>query len=510
MSLDRSPPSRWKRSLQGTLIPPLGLVRAWRNPSSGWGRKVLASLVLLLVSLIYLALFIGLLVLGGVISLEWRGGFPPVLTFHETVPDYEALETHRETIATAPPAASTHAQRYEGGAYWTGFRGPQRDGRYDEMPIRTDWPADGLPPLWKQPIGGGYGSFAIVHGLAYTIEQRREREAVVAYDVLTGREVWNHDYPARFEESMGGEGPRSTPTWDDGRLYVLGAMGNFFCLDAKSGDVLWSHQMLDDWKAANLYFGCSASPLVVDDTVVVVGGEGTHALFAFDKLDGELRWRSVNEKPAYVSPMLVTLAGRRQLLAPTAFHAMGVDPADGTVLWKFPWTVQHDLTIAQPLITASNRFVLSAGYGKGAVAVRVDESGTGLSAQEVWSSRFLKNKFTSSVLHEGYIYGLDESILTCLDADTGERQWKDGRYDYGQLILAGEHLVILSGRGELALARATPERHEEVAIFQAIEGKTWNHPAIGDGYLLIRNAVEMACFDVASSVSRRPSPAMVP
>ena len=119
------------------------------------------------------------------------------------------------------------------------------------------------------------------------------------------------------------------------------------------------------------------------------------------------------------------------------------------------------------------------------------------SARIAWQNKNLKNKFTSSVFYQGYIYGLDEDILTCLDAATGERKWKDGRYGYGQLLLASGHLVILSGDGELALVKATPERHEELARFQAIKGKTWNHPAVADGKILVRNAEEMACFQIS-------------
>lgn len=493
--------SKFRALLPGLLFPPLGVFRAWRRLRAGWPLKILLSVFFLVYSVTVVAVVLFLLIQAGWIGLEWRGGFPPVLTFHETVPDYDAVEAHRDRLPIVEPAVLTNLASRSGGVYWTGFRGARRDGHYDEMPIRTDWPEGGLTPLWRQPVGGGYGSFAIAHGMAYTLEQRRDQEAIVAYEMLTGREVWRHDYPARFEESMGGEGPRSTPTWDEGRLYVLGAMGDFHCLDAASGQVLWSHQMLEEQNARNLYFGCSASPLIVGDQVIVVGGEGAYSLYAYDKRNGGILWKSVDEKPAYVSPMLVELAGRRQLLAPSASHAMGVDPEDGSVLWKYPWVVEHDLTIAQPVILGTNQFVLSAGYGKGAVCVEVNESGSGYTATQVWSTRFLKNKFTSSVLHEGFLYGLDESILTCLDAATGRREWKDGRYGYGQLLLAGGHLIILSGSGELVLVKATPEAHEEIASFPAIEGKTWNHPAMADGFLLIRNAVEMACYDLGLRAS---------
>ena len=151
--------------------------------------------------------------------------------------------------------------------------------------------------------------------------------------------------------------------------------------------------------------------------------------------------------------------------------------------------------IAQPVLVSSNRFLLSGGYGTGCALIEVTRAGDGkLSAQPLWKNQNLKNKFNSSVFHEGHVYGLDEGILTCVDAATGRRVWKDGRYGYGQLLLAGDHLVVLSGEGDLVLVKATPEGHREVSRFAAIPGKTWNHPVLAGGWLLVRNAAEMACY----------------
>ena len=152
--------------------------------------------------------------------------------------------------------------------------------------------------------------------------------------------------------------------------------------------------------------------------------------------------------------------------------------------------------IAQPLVLGTNRFFLSAGYGTGCVAVEVTREGDRFQARELWRNKNLKNKFTSSVHSKGYIYGLDEDMLVCLNAENGRREWKDGRYGYGQMLLASEHLLILSGDGELAMVAASPAKWSEQCRFQAIRGKTWNVPALGGGKLLLRNSYEMACFDL--------------
>jgi outer membrane protein assembly factor BamB len=201
----------------------------------------------------------------------------------------------------------------------------------------------------------------------------------------------------------------------------------------------------------------------------------------------------------YASPMLVTLAGEKQLIICAETRTLGLRPKDGNVLWEYPWRVLHDQNpIAQPVMLGTNRFLLSAGYFTGCVAVEIARTGTSFAARKLWQNKNLKNKFTSSVFWQGHIYGLDEDILTCLDAETGERKWKEGRYGYGQLLLASGHLIILSGDGELALVRATPERHEELARFPAIHGKTWNHPAIANGKIFVRNSAEMACFEISA------------
>jgi outer membrane protein assembly factor BamB len=381
--------------------------------------------------------------------------------------------------------------------YWTDFRGPSRDGHYRERPILTAWPSSGLTPLWKQPVGGGYASFAIAHGRAFTIEQRRGQEVVAAYEVATGRELWSHAWDGEFREWMGGDGPRATPTWADRRVYALGALGELRCLDDGSGRQLWRVNILQDNGATNLQWGMAASPLVVDDLVVVLpGGPGGRSVVAYDRVTGGRRWSSLDDKAAYSSPMLMTLNGRRQILAVTASRLVALAPESGELLWDHPWVTSNDINASQPLRVGERRILLSSAYGKGAALIDVQDDGGRQSARVVWEHTRLKNRFSSSVIHEGFIYGLDENILTCLDAETGDVKWKAGRYGHGQFVLANGHLVMVSEEGELALVRATPERHDELVRFAALDGKTWNHPAIEDGILLVRNLAEMAAFDL--------------
>ena len=345
------------------------------------------------------------------------------------------------------------------------------------MEVLKTWPSAGLTPIWKQPIGVGYASFVVADGRAYTIEQRRGQEVATAYDVETGREIWKQGWDAQYTDSTG-DGPRSTPTWDDGRIYALGATGELRCLDAKSGAVI-GDVIFEENQAQNLSWAMAASPLVVDDKVIVLpGGTTGNSVVAYNKITGAPVWKSLNDTQAYVSPMLVTLAGRRQIVVVSSTRAVGLVPEDGSLLWSYTWDTDMGINVAQPIMVDKNRFFISAGYGKGAALVEVTGSGRSLAAKTVWENINMKNKFNSSVLHEGHFYGLDEGILTCLVVNTGERKWKGGRYGYGQVILAGGNLIVTSDAGDLALVKATPEQYTEVARFTALEGKTWNYPAM--------------------------------
>ena len=473
---------------------------------------------------------VALIVVGGALYLLGLrvildGGGTPTLRFvQSTDAQADLIAKHREAQKAsdpppAPPAAPAPPSPSDTGTpespitpaeavklpvpsiavsrYWTDFRGPDRSGHYREMPIRTDWPATGLKPVWKQPIGAGYASFVIANGQAFTIEQRGAQEVVAAYDVATGRELWTNAWNAAFREMMGGDGPRATPTWHDGRVYALGGAGELRALDAATGRVLWRTNILTDAGATNLQWGMSAAPLIVDEAVVVLpGGPNGNSVVAYDRTTGTRAWSALDDTASYASPMLVTLGGVRQILVFSASRLVSLAADSHAVLWEFPWTTQYGVNASQPLLLGNDRLFVSTGYGSGAAAIQLTKEGDRFSVSELWRTNRMKNQFTSSLLHEGFIYGLDESILACMDAATGALIWKGGRYGYGQVMLASGHLVILSESGDLALVRATPEKHVELAVFPVLEGKTWNHPAMSGGYLLVRNLNEMAAFDL--------------
>jgi len=432
-------------------------------------------------------LFVLMKVFGLQIEMSGHGLGLPVVSFHDPDLHIEAIES-RSAGPELAAAAGT------GSTYWTDYRGPGRAGIYDETRILTDWPEQGLTELWRTKVGGGYASMVVAEGRVFTIEQRRKQEVVAAYDLSNGAQLWEHSWPGFFQEQMGGNGPRATPTWHEGQIYALGASGELRRLDAATGQKVWSKNILEDNGATNLMWGMSGAPLVVDDKLIVnPGGPGSNSIVAYDKDTGDEIWSSQGDPAGYASPQLATLDGKRQVLVMTGTRVVSLDVEDGALLWNVEWETDHQINAAQPLAVDEDHVWVSSGYGMGSGLLKI----SGANVEQVWKSNSMKNKFNSSVLYQGHVYGLDDAIFACIDVRTGERKWKGGRYGFGQVLLAAGHVIVLTEQGEVVLLKATPESHQELAKFSALSGKTWNVPAIAEGKLLVRNQTEMVAYDLA-------------
>ncbi len=444
-----------------------------------------------------------LLVAGGLFAsirqVKFTGDMEPIITFRWDPTHDEVVEAHRQRQAGAGPVAAVAFSPDKAPPY-AEYRGSRRDGVIVGPALNRDWA--GQPPreLWGQSVGGGYAGIVVRDNLAVTLEQRRDEEAVVGYDTATGHELWKHRHEAHFQESTGGPGPRATPTIAGDRVYALGATGVLVCLDAATGKLQWRANTLEGNE--NIPWGMAGSPLVYDQVVVVNPGSQTEAtkgraLVAYDRATGKQVWAAGSHKASYSSPMLATLAGRRQVLVFDAAGLGGHDPETGRELWRFPWVTNYEVNAAQPVVLDGDRVFLSSGYGHGCAMVKVNEADGKWTAQELWQTRSMHCKFTSPVLYQGHLYGLDEGILVCLDPATGQRKWKDGRYGHGQLLLAGDLLVIFAEDGRLALVEAAPDAYREVASRRVFgDRKNWNHLALAEGKAYLRNHLEMACLDL--------------
>ncbi|HXB70153.1 MAG TPA: PQQ-binding-like beta-propeller repeat protein [Candidatus Acidoferrales bacterium] len=396
----------------------------------------------------------------------------------------------RTAIASPKAAAPRHSTSH---IDWPGFRGPHRDGTVTGVRIKTDWAASPPVELWRRPVGPGWSSFAVADGLIYTQEQRGDFEVVACYDAATGKPVWTHRDAARFWESNGGAGPRGTPTLHDGRLYTFGATAIVNALDAGNGAVVWTRNAASDTGAQLPGWGFASSPLVVDDLVIVAA---SGRLVAYDLSTGVPRWFGPHAGGSYSSPQLLTIGGVAQVVLLSGDGATSVAPADGKVLWKHSWP---GASILQPAVTADGGVLVTTNDMGGGIGVRrlaVARGPGGWTVEEVWTSVGLKPYFNDFVVHEGLAFGLDGSILACIDLQDGKRKWKGGRYGHGQLLLLADQdlLLVLSEEGQLALVAAVAGQFTEIARFPAMDDKTWNHPVLAGDILLVRNGQEMVAF----------------
>jgi outer membrane protein assembly factor BamB len=416
----------------------------------------------------------------------------------EKLPDQKPAA--RAASDPAPSASAAPEETAE--ATWSGFRGSARDGVVRDVRIETDWTTKPPVELWRRAIGPGWSSFAIRGDRLFTQEQRGEEEVVASYDLLSGEPVWRHRDTARFWESNGGAGPRGTPTLSGGRVYALGATGILNVLDAGDGSVVWSRNAVADTEAKIPYWGITSSPIVTGGLVIVsLSGK----LAAYDAQSGERRWLAPSKGGSYSSPHLATIDGVQQVVLLRGAGAHSVAVADGTLLWEHAWPDVG--AILQPALVSDQDLLITGNDMSGGVGTRritVAHAGESWTVGERWTTTGLKPYFSDLVVHEGHAYGIDGRILACIDLADGKRKWKGGRFGQGQLVLLPEQdlLLVLSEEGELALVSATPGEFKELARVKAIQGKTWNHPALAGDILLVRNGEEMAAFRLAQAPER--------
>jgi outer membrane protein assembly factor BamB len=399
-------------------------------------------------------------------------------------------------VASKPEAVDT-----TGNVSFPQFLGPDRSGIVRGVTLARDWSISPPRELWRRPVGVGWSAFAVSGGRAITQEQRGEHELTVAYDLTTGNPVWAHTNRTRFHEASGGDGPRATPTVRDGKVYVMGATGILDCLDEGTGNLVWTHDVLQEYNLKNITWGKSCSPLLVGRLVVVTGGkEREKSLLAFAAENGEPVWQSGRDSASYSSATVATLGGQQQILIVNGHSVTGHNPDNGRLLWEYPWPGDQ-AKVAQPLLLDSNHVLVATGYGIGGSLLRIEPAAEDKwTVTEVWKNRNLKPKFSSPVRQGNYVYGLDDGILVCLDWLTGKRVWKKGKYGYGQILLTEDLLLIQSEAGDVVLAEATPNGHRELAHLPALKSKTWNNPVLAGDLLLVRNDLEAVCYRLPLAV----------
>jgi outer membrane protein assembly factor BamB len=463
------------------------------TPGLRWPARRLGTLAAILLALGYCTL----LRFDGADSnfnadVRWRWSPTAEDRFLHSLPAHQAALPAGE----APPAVQP--------GDWPGFRGPNRDGRLTGVRIATDWAKHPPRKVWRQPIGPGWSSFAVVGNWLFTQEQRGPDEAVVCLDAATGEQRWVHTDAVRFDEAVGGAGPRATPTFHEGKLYTLGGAGTLNCLDAATGAVRWSRNILaDSGRDKPPEWGFASSPLVARGVVTVfAGGPGGKAVLAYHASSGEPAWSAGDGRESYSSPHLAHVGGAEQVIMATNRGLAAFDPAGGKLLWQHEWQQGASTCIVQPTPVEDADLLIGAAR-QGLRRVHVQREGDGWAGQQVWESHAIKPYFNDLVIHQDHLYGFDANFLTCVSLADGKGQWRARGYGNGQILLLADQglLLILSETGEAALVEANPARHAELARFPAIEGKTWNHPVVAHGKLFVRNGEEAACYQLAEDAA---------
>jgi len=427
------------------------------------------------------------------------GDLVPIVSWRWTVKHDRQLASPIPEVTVRPDAD------LKGLADYPQLLGPDRNGVLNAPDLQTDWKVDQPRELWRIEVGDGWSAFAVRDFRAVTQEQRGNEEWTVCYDIRTSAILWAHGDKARFteRESLGGIGPRATPTLTHSRVYAAGATGILNCLDLKTGKKIWSRNILaDSGRSGPNEYGMAGSPLLFDSLLVInAGGSDGKSLLAYNADNGKLIWSAGSDMASYSSPLLADLAGRKQIVIFNQSSIAGHDPATGKVLWETPWKGSAPKA-AQPLVIAPDKLFVTSSYGVGCAMYQLQadtkskQDPPDLSVSVLWKNLRMKSKFSNTVYRDGHIYGLDDGMLSCVDAKQGRRIWKGGRYGHGQIILINDLLLIQSEYGYIALVSATPDDFEELTRFQVLATKTWNHATLAGRYLLVRNNRQAVCLEL--------------
>jgi outer membrane protein assembly factor BamB len=402
---------------------------------------------------------------------------------------------------------------------WPAYRGPSGDGISSEK-ILLKWPSGGPKQLWKVETPRGFSSFTVSQGKALTVVQRTiegaPREVCLALDANTGLEVWAANIgPAKYDgggddgapDNRGGDGPRSTPTVNDGKVYLFTPFLVLHCLEAATGKTVWTKDVMREHQGRNIGWKSAMSP-VVDGVLVFVGGGGPgQSLLGINKNSGQVVWKAQDESITHATPVAATIQGVRQVIFFVQSGLLAVDASNGAALWRFPF--RYNVSTASSPVVAGDIVYCSAGYGVGGGACRIIKAGDKFSATELWKipgDKQVANHWSTPVYKDGHLYGMfsfkkyASGPLKCVELATGKVKWEQAGFGAGQVILVDGHIVALTDNGEVAVVEATPDGYKEVSRAKVVQGKCWSTPSLSGGHLLVRSTKEGVCLDLSPTL----------
>jgi outer membrane protein assembly factor BamB len=388
---------------------------------------------------------------------------------------------------------------------WPQLLGPTRNGIYSGNDLAGHWLKEGPPILWQRQVGPGFSGPAVTAGKLILFHRVENREVVECLDAGTGKALWTFGYPTAYRDDFGfDEGPRATPTINDGRVFTYGAEGKLTCLELATGKKLWALDARTEFQAPKGFFGITCSPLVEGDVLLLnVGGKSGSGIVAFDKASGKVLWRATDDEASYSSPVAASFGNRRLALVLTRSELVALEPSGGKIAFRFGFQppIRSSVTAAVPLVIHDLIF-LSASYGTGATLLQVKENGSGV--EKLWSNDdALSNHYATSVHHNGFLYGIHGrtdpgfqpgASLRCIELKTGKVRWQQDDFGAATLTLAGSDVLLLTERGELVRAPASPEGFKPAARVQVLPNQVRAYPALADGRFYARSKDKLVCL----------------
>jgi outer membrane protein assembly factor BamB len=390
------------------------------------------------------------------------------------------------------------------GSEWPQFLGPDRNGEYHGDDLADSWPHGGPAVLWHRDVGHGWAAPVEKDGKLLIFDRVADTEKLECLEAMTGKAIWSADAPTAYQDDFGfDDGPRGTPAIAGDRVFTYNPEGFLRCRDFANGKEIWSVDTKSRFNQDKGFFGMACSPLVEGAAVVVnIGAKGA-GVVAFDATSGKTLWQATDDEAGYSSPIATTIGGKRYVLAFTRAGLDALQPTTGKVFFQFPFrsTSNDSVNAATPLVIDDTIF-LSASYETGAALLRFHENGP----EKIWGDDgILSNHYSTSVLHGGYLYGFDGrqeqgQHLRCVDLKSGKVQWSRDDFGAGTLIVADglptPLLVILTEKGELVQAVATPDCYKELGRKELVGFETRANAAIANGLYFARGKSKLVCVDL--------------
>jgi outer membrane protein assembly factor BamB len=378
-------------------------------------------------------------------------------------------------------------------ADWPNWRGPNHNGISNETGWNADWPEAGPKVLWEKTLGPGFASMTIANGRVYAMGNINDNDILYCLNADTGKEIWKKSYPCPIFKKNHEGGPCATPTIDGDSVYTFSKNGDAFRFKTATGDVVWHKKLNKDLGFKHPTWHFASSAFIIDNMVILNAGSYGVAL---NKADGSIIWQNGKGAAGYSTAVPFTMDGKKCIALFTAKEMVALVPETGKILWKIPWKTNYDVNAADAIIEG-NKIFLSSGYNKGCGVYTFGSS----DFTEDWKNKTMRNHFNSCVLWKGYIYGVDDgSSISCLDFKTGQVKWAQKGFGKGSLMLADGKLIILSDKGKLAIAEASPTEYKELASAQVLpKKKCWTVPVLANGRIYARNNPDgqLVCLDVS-------------